>query len=262
MGWLAAAIGAILLSLLASEVNGWTWHLAVWITRRGASRMSADIGDEYEEIYVGELDAMRDRPLSALVVAFRMFRDSRITASLVRGTSEESSTLLRRIADFTLASVMLVMLAPLMIAVAVAIRFTMGSPIMFRQERVGRGRARFAIAKFRTMVVSDSGNPMVPPIGRWLRWLNLDELPVLWSVVKGDMALVGPRAQLPEVADMRSGDERLEVRPGLAEEWPFDAVGFNLIKPLYWNDDQRRWVLLVAIAFLALLGSLVLFGAR
>lgn len=254
MAWIAAVAGAILSALVTSEATGWTWHLAVWISKKGASRMPPGIRENYEKIFVGELDAMRDRPLSALVVAFRMFRDSRMTASLVTGAPLRSFTVPRRVVDIVVASALLVAMAPLLVAVATAIRFTMGSPVVYRQERIGKGQARFALVKFRTMMDSGFGEPMVPPVGRVLRRLSLDELPQLWNVVKGDMAMVGPRPELAEIADSGSDhDARFDPRPGLAETWPFPPLGIDFFESLLSDQRRNLWLFIGGMLIAALI---------
>ena len=103
-------------------------------------------------------------------------------------------------------------------AIALAIRWTMGRPILFRQPRPGRGGEVFTILKFRTMDLGD-GTDMdrVTGLGSLLRSASLDELPELWNVLRGDMSLVGPRPLLVPYLDRYSPHQarRHEVRPGL-----------------------------------------------
>lgn len=116
---------------------------------------------------------------------------------------------------------------PLLAALALVVRITSGSPVFFRQERVGRGGRIFRIYKFRTMVVDavergrgyylEEGDPRITPAGRWLRATSLDELPQVFNVLLGDMSLVGPRPNLPFIVQ-RYGhlyDKILSVKPGL-----------------------------------------------
>ena len=101
----------------------------------------------------------------------------------------------------------LLLLAPLMAGIALAIRVTMGAPVLYRQERMGLDGRIFEMLKFRTMgrdaesesgpVWTVDGDPRRTPIGRVLRRANLDELPQLWNVLRGDMSLVGPRPERP-----------------------------------------------------------------
>ena len=109
---------------------------------------------------------------------------------------------------FDLACVLpaLVLISPLLAAVAIAVRLTSSGPIIFRQQRAGRHRKLFTIYKFRTMVENSEaigpghtakGDPRITPVGNLLRRFKLDELPQLYNVVRGDMSLVGPRPKLP-----------------------------------------------------------------
>ena len=100
--------------------------------------------------------------------------------------------------DRTLAAVLLVILGPLILLIALAIRITMGGPVLFRQERLGRDERIFTIKKFRTMD-QRPGLPDVErltPLGRFLRRTSLDELPQLLNIVEGGLSFVGPRPLL------------------------------------------------------------------
>lgn len=102
--------------------------------------------------------------------------------------------------------------------VAVAVRRSMGSPVLFRQERPGRHGQVFTLVKFRTMADGDGTDAQrLTPLGSALRATSLDELPELWNVLKGDMSLVGPRPLLVRYLDRYSPTQarRHEVRPGL-----------------------------------------------
>ncbi|WP_325048827.1 sugar transferase [Micromonospora craterilacus] len=127
----------------------------------------------------------------------------------------------KRVFDVLLATVLLLLTAPLMAAVAVAVAVGLGRPVLFRQCRIGRADRPFELVKFRTMreprgtLTSDADR--ITPLGRWLRATSLDELPTLWNVVRGDMSLVGPRPLLPEYLGRYSPTQarRHEVRPGV-----------------------------------------------
>jgi lipopolysaccharide/colanic/teichoic acid biosynthesis glycosyltransferase len=119
------------------------------------------------------------------------------------------------------------LLAPgilLIVAVAMAVRRTLGRPVLFRQVRIGLEGRPFTLLKFRTMreATDAAGTPLsdaarLTGFGRWLRATSLDELPSLWNVVRGDMALVGPRPLLPEYLPLYSPRQarRHEVLPGI-----------------------------------------------
>lgn len=113
----------------------------------------------------------------------------------------------RRALDVLLASLGLLLAAPLCLLVAVAIKLESRGPVLYRQERVGRNGRPFTLAKFRSMrqdaearsgpVWAGAGDPRVTRVGRWLRKLRFDEIPQLWSVIRNDMSLVGPRPERP-----------------------------------------------------------------
>ncbi len=131
----------------------------------------------------------------------------------------------KRLLDFSAALAGLVVLSPLMLAVAVAVRATSPGPALFIQDRVGRRGRLFRCAKFRTMgvgahaqgSVTTAEDPRVTPVGRLLRRTKLDELPQLWNVLTGRMSLVGPRPDVPGYADRLQGEDRkvLELLPGI-----------------------------------------------
>jgi lipopolysaccharide/colanic/teichoic acid biosynthesis glycosyltransferase len=113
----------------------------------------------------------------------------------------------KRWLDLALASVGLVLLSPLLIAVSAAVRWTSPGPAFFRQRRTGQFGALFLIFKFRSMrgnstakgaLLTAAGDPRITPLGYWLRKSKVDELPQLMNVVAGHMSLVGPRPEVPE----------------------------------------------------------------
>ena len=131
---------------------------------------------------------------------------------------------MKRLFDFVLASIGLVLLSPLLLAVALLVRLKLGSPILFRQVRPGLHARPFTVLKFRTMLdsVAADGHLLpdaerLTPFGRFLRASSLDELPALWNVVKGEMSLVGPRPLLMEYVPLYTPEQarRHEVRPGI-----------------------------------------------
>jgi lipopolysaccharide/colanic/teichoic acid biosynthesis glycosyltransferase len=131
----------------------------------------------------------------------------------------------KRLFDLVIASAALVLLSPILLAIAVLVRVRLGSPIIFRQQRPGLGGRPFTLYKFRTMIneaVDAHGDEIdsvdrTPPWAYKLRSMSLDELPELWNVIKGDMSLVGPRPLLVEYLARYSPHQarRHEVRPGI-----------------------------------------------
>lgn len=129
-----------------------------------------------------------------------------------------------RIRDILFSSCALLLLLPLLIGIVVLIRWRLGGPIFFRQQRPGLGGEPFYLIKFRTMTDArdESGDVLADErrmtmLGRCLRATSLDELPELWNVLKGDMSLVGPRPLLMEYLPLYTAEQarRHEVRPGL-----------------------------------------------
>ena len=110
---------------------------------------------------------------------------------------------------------------PMQIAIAVAVRVSLGSPVLFRQKRPGRDGVPFELLKFRSMRVPEyEGQPdaeRMTRLGSVLRASSLDELPSLWNVVRGEMSMVGPRPLLMEYLDMYTPEQarRHDVRPGI-----------------------------------------------
>jgi lipopolysaccharide/colanic/teichoic acid biosynthesis glycosyltransferase len=148
----------------------------------------------------------------------------------------------KRLLDILVSAGALLMLSPLLLAVAAAIKLHDGGPVLFWQTRVGKWGRTFAFPKFRSMVVNAEAlrdkleatnihgagitfkmkrDPRVTPIGRLIRRTSIDELPQLWCVLRGDMSLVGPRPALAsEVARYSLADrQRLDVTPGLTCTW-------------------------------------------
>lgn len=158
----------------------------------------------------------------------------------------------KRLTDIVLSAAGLVVLAPVMAAVAVAVAVALGRPVFFRQERPGLHGRPFRLIKFRTMLdsVDSDGNPLddaqrLTRFGRFLRASSLDELPELWNVLTGDMSLVGPRPLLMRYLPLYSPEQarRHDVRPGLtgwsqvngrnALSWP-DKLALDV-----WYVDHR-----------------------
>jgi Undecaprenyl-phosphate glucose phosphotransferase len=140
------------------------------------------------------------------------------------------NSVLKRGLDFCLGSVAVVLLSPFIAFIALLIRCSGSGPVFFRQERMGLDGRRFEMLKFRTMVEdaerdtgpiwTDRADPRVTATGRWLRRTSLDELPQLWNVLKGEMSLVGPRPERPELIEKFRKEVpkymlRLKVKAGM-----------------------------------------------
>lgn len=143
-------------------------------------------------------------------------------------TSRNIGLLFKRLFDIAACSIGLLLLAPLFGLIAVLIKLSSPGPVFYVGKRAGKGNAPFKIYKFRTMYetpasymgpkVTSSNDPRVTPVGRWLRDTKINEFPQLWNVIKGDMSLVGPRPEDPDIVMEWTEDERneiLSVRPGI-----------------------------------------------
>jgi lipopolysaccharide/colanic/teichoic acid biosynthesis glycosyltransferase len=131
-----------------------------------------------------------------------------------------------RWADVTIAAIGLIAWAPVIALIALAIAASTGLPVFFRQKRVGRGGRMFDLYKLRTMKPNAEGvqvtsrdDKRITRLGRFLRRSKLDELPTLWNVVRGDMALVGPRPEVPRYVKLSDPKWQmiLQVRPGITD---------------------------------------------
>ncbi len=181
--------------------------------------------------------------------------DGFLVRSLIHDGQREVGLILKRVIDILGSAIGLVLLSPLLAAVAVAIWMGDGRPIVFGQTRVGLQGRPFTIYKFRTMVTNAedrldevrhlnerqgaafkaADDPRITRIGRWLRKTSIDELPQLWNVLTGSMSLVGPRPPLPdEVAEYDVWHRRrLSMKPGITGLWQVEARH---------EPDFDRWV--------------------
>jgi len=131
----------------------------------------------------------------------------------------------KRFLDFFAALLLITLLSPILLSVALLVRLKLGSPIFFRQERLGLNGKVFAVWKFRSMTDCRDENGelledqyRLTKFGKLLRDWSLDELPQLWNVVMGDMSLIGPRPFIAEYASRYTSEQmrRHEVRPGIS----------------------------------------------
>jgi len=136
----------------------------------------------------------------------------------------KTTTKMKRLFDIAASTVAIALLCPVLLGLAAAIRWKLGSPVLFRQQRPGLHGRPFAIYKFRTMTDARGVDGVLLPdadrltrFGRFLRASSLDELPELINVLKGDMSLVGPRPLLMQYLERYTSEQsrRHEVRPGI-----------------------------------------------
>ena len=170
--------------------------------------------------------------------------------------------LVKRLLDLLAAAVALILLSPLLLLVAVAIRLDSPGPIFFTQERLGMNKRRFKLLKFRSMVIDAeerraaletlnemdgpvfkiANDPRITRVGRFLRRTSIDELPQLINVLKGDMSLVGPRPPLASEVDRYEwlDRKRISVMPGITCLWQIS--GRNEVSFEEWMDLDREYI--------------------
>ena len=178
-------------------------------------------------------------------------------------------TVARRLVDVVVASTLVVLLAPLLVALAVAVRLETPGPVLYRAVRVGRGGRHFRMLKFRSMIdhadqlgaaVSGRRDPRVTRVGRILRATKLDELPQLFNVVAGTMTLIGPRAESPHYLPWYTPIELelLRVRPGMTGPGQLEFTRRQAAEldgvddpDAYYREHQLHDKLAVDLAYLA-----------
>ena len=183
--------------------------------------------------------------------------------------------MVRRLLDLIGASILSVVLAPLLAALGLAIRVTMGRPIFFRQQRPGYKGQPFEVVKFRTMkdAVDGEGNQLpdeerLTKVGVFMRQLSLDELPQLWNILRGDMSFIGPRPLLMEFLKWYSPEQmrRHDVKPGVtgwAQVQGRHDIPFSKRLALdVWYVDNRSFRVDLKIVGLTLLKVLSMRGAQ
>jgi exopolysaccharide biosynthesis polyprenyl glycosylphosphotransferase len=193
--------------------------------------------------------------------------------------------LMKAVFDRVLALAMIVVLAPLLLGLAVAVRLSSPGPVLFRQQRVGRAGVEFTMLKFRSMyadaeqrlgdlyALSDGNgvifklrdDPRMTPLGRWIRRFSLDELPQLFNVLRGDMSLVGPRPPLSEEVALYAADDsrRMLVKPGITGLWQVSGRS-----DLSWDESVRldlryvdNWSMTLDLLILWKTARAVIYGA-
>jgi len=230
--------------------------------------VSRDELDELEETFLlCEEEGVRTRVL----VSFFPHVISRVSLERLRdmplltfSTTPENEflLLLKRVVDFAMALAFLVVLSPLFLVLALAIKLTSRGPILYRQTRCGLGGRRFTLYKFRSMrtgadqdreallplneldgpVFKIRDDPRCTAVGRFMRRFSLDELPQLFNILKGDMSFVGPRPPLPEEVERYEHWQRrrLRMQPGLTCLWALE--GRNQLNFRRWMELDLQYI--------------------
>lgn len=150
----------------------------------------------------------------------------------------------KRVLDFIMAIITLCILSPFMLLIAGLIKIKLGSPVIFKQERPGKGGVIFCLYKFRTMTEAKDENGLLLPdekrltkLGKFLRSTSVDELPELWNIVKGEMSFIGPRPLLVQYLPLYNDFQmkRHNVLPGLT-----GLAQINGRNGISW-DEKFKW---------------------
>jgi lipopolysaccharide/colanic/teichoic acid biosynthesis glycosyltransferase len=244
LGWFSerGALGVIFPEVVSPDAS-FVGRLEAHVRQELARRLDADRASRLSirtYVHAGLMDAAHTGhvPIDPLLALHR------------RGGRSRGYETLKRALDVITSALLLVMLSPLLLAIAALVKLTSRGPVLFTQVRVGQAATRFSMLKFRTMhfgtdygihsdfvtkFIKSSGpqasgrdlfkitdDPRVTPVGRMLRKTSLDELPQLWNVLRGEMSLVGPRPPLPyEVEQYQPWHCRrvFEAKPGMTGLW-------------------------------------------
>jgi len=207
-------------------------------------------------------------PASYSRIYLERFRDVQLL-SLSCAPDSEFHLFCKRMLDIALSASSLLLLWPVLLVIAAAIRVLSPGPVLFRQTRCGLGGRHFTLYKFRSMVNNAeqlraelhqlneldgpvfkiSDDPRITSVGRILRRFSLDELPQLWNILRGDMSFVGPRPAIPDEVEQYEAWQRrrLRMRPGLTCTWVLEGrnhLDFNrwMQLDLAYIDTWSLWL--------------------
>jgi exopolysaccharide biosynthesis polyprenyl glycosylphosphotransferase len=181
--------------------------------------------------------------------------DGVLLASFGQGVKKTGYEVIKRLLDIIFSIIFLILGSPVFLILAALVKLDSRGPVLFTQERIGLGGTPFQMYKFRSMHVHVCGSdyspkgqddPRITRIGRFLRKTSLDELPQLLNVLKGDMSLVGPRPEMPFIAEQYREKERqrLQVKPGLTGLWQLSGdraflIHENIEYDLYYIQHRN-----------------------
>jgi lipopolysaccharide/colanic/teichoic acid biosynthesis glycosyltransferase len=235
MGVIEAILVGVLATLLAAEGLDWLPRFTEFLIRTAARSLPEKSRDRYYEEWLAEAGHVPGK-ISRLIYALDLIR-----ASFVMRNPRP----MKRIFDIAIASMLMMIMAPLLAFIALLVALETGRPILYRHSRIGQGGRRFNYLKFRTTVPNPDAvlarhlaehpeareqwlrdrklkhDPRITLLGAWLRRTALDELPQLINVVRGDMSLVGPRPVIEDELPRYGANlvYYMEGRPGMTGLW-------------------------------------------
>jgi lipopolysaccharide/colanic/teichoic acid biosynthesis glycosyltransferase len=250
---------AVVGRFMADEVKAWFAWLHGRVRRTAVAMLPKELRERYDEEWERELEEYPGEILK-LIYSVGLFsaaagiRKADLKIAADPGTRFSS---LKRLCDIALSSIVIVLLAPLLFIIAIAIKLETPGPVFYVSKRIGKKGRVFDCIKFRTIVRRTEGavsagrrDPRVTRLGRLLRKYSLDELPQFLNVLLGDMSLVGPRPPMAyEVGEHELDQQRrFDVRPGITGLWQISGrQERRLIEPLnevyakhwsFWLDFQ------------------------
>jgi lipopolysaccharide/colanic/teichoic acid biosynthesis glycosyltransferase len=308
---LAQMTGALSSSTRETDIRGWYKEgsvIGVILTEFGSADMCAALNAIFCKVNSALRAHLGTGQMNEIHISFHVFPDDLGTPSggpadfnlypdfLQEEEMKRAARLIKRAIDIAGSLAALILLSPLLLAIAVAIKLTSKGPMLFKQSRVGQYGGRFTFLKFRSMYfqsdakihqdyvrqliagkdegeqgVANGGvykikdDPRITPVGRFLRKTSLDELPQFFNVLKGEMSLVGPRPPIPyevEAYDIWHRRRFLEVKPGITGLWQVNGRSRVKFEDMVRLDLQyaRTWSLGLDLKILLGTPRAVFFG--
>ncbi len=244
-------------SLRASFLRSHSVDLVIMASRPATEQEMQVILDESKEanaavIFAADFQVIQPGSIDYLDL------DGHLLYGLHKARSKPVYQIASRLLDILISCSLLLLLAPFMALIAAIVKLDSPGPAFFRQLRIGKASQPFTIIKFRTMR-SDlcgyassprhSSDPRITRVGKWLRKTSIDEIPQLINIAKGQMALVGPRPEMPFIVDRYTAEQRLRlsVRPGLTGLWQLSAdrcypIHENIHYDLYYLKHRSVFI--------------------
>lgn len=262
---------AIVAPLMADEVKAWSGWLQKQMRCRAVAKLPVGCRERYDEEWESGLEEIPGEIFKVIYSMGLLRAADRIRGAALKGAgrSETPFTPLKRLFDIAVSSMVLLLQAPLLLAITLAVKLESRGPAFDVSERIGKKGRVFRCLKFRTMVgdaekrgaeimhmnerdgvlLKITNDPRITKVGRFLRKFSLDQLPQFFNVLRGDMSIVGPRA--PVASEVKeyylSGLRRLDVAPGITGLWQFESHQNPLFlspKPLddVYVDNWSLWL--------------------